>query len=172
MQNNVPFFFTSKKAKTSLVWGLLIALRLYKRLFTEFSLCIPVTIQMWRNDGTFLFVLVVFTIGFSKCGHFLEALCKDAIIFWQSVKTMQTKNTVSDTCKTNRMKLPVRLQILYIHAKFSVETKSKTSAKKKFAFPANVNKLLRNFIFLYNSSDYLQKRIALFLPRFALAVKI
>lgn len=70
------------------------------------------------------------------------------------------------------MKLPVRLQILYIHAKFSVETKTKTSAKKMFAFPANVNKLLRNFIFLYNSSDYLQKRIALFLPRFALAVKI
>ena len=38
-----------------------------------------------KDEWHFLFV-VVFTVGFSKCGHFRETHCKDAVIFRQSVK--------------------------------------------------------------------------------------
>ena len=54
-----------------------------------------------------------------RCNHLLAV----------SENYADKKNTINDNCETNRMKLPVRLQILYIHAKCSVKTKSKTSAK-------------------------------------------
>ena len=43
-----------------------------------------------KDEWHFLFVLV-FTVGFSKCGHFQETHCKDAVIFRQSVKPIANK---------------------------------------------------------------------------------
>lgn len=42
-----------------------------------------------------LFVVIVFTIGFSKCGHFWEAHCKDLVIFRQVVVAITTKHCQS-----------------------------------------------------------------------------
>ena len=43
-----------------------------------------------KDEWHFLFV-VVFTVGFSKCGHFWETHCKDAVIFRQSVRPIANK---------------------------------------------------------------------------------
>ena len=43
-----------------------------------------------KDEWYFLFV-VVFTVGFSKCSHFWETHCKDAVIFRQSVKPIANR---------------------------------------------------------------------------------
>ena len=43
-----------------------------------------------KDEWHFLFV-VVFTVGFSKCSHFWETHCKDAVIFRQSVRPIANK---------------------------------------------------------------------------------
>ena len=50
-----------------------------------------------KGEWHFLFV-VVFTVGFSKCGHFWETHCKDAVIFRQSVKPSSKVGSLGVVC--------------------------------------------------------------------------